>query len=89
MKRARVVVAGRVQAVGFRWACKDEARRRGLGGWVRNLPDGSVEAAFEGPDEEVAAMVAWCRTGPSWADVTAIEVAEEPPVGERRFVISE
>jgi acylphosphatase len=89
MKRARVVVAGRVQAVGFRWACKDEARRRGLGGWVRNLPDGSVEAAFEGADEEVDAMVAWCRRGPSWADVTAIEVAEEPPVGERRFVISE
>jgi acylphosphatase len=89
MKRARVVVSGRVQAVGFRWACREEARRLGLAGWVRNLPDGSVEAVFEGPDEEVDAMVEWSRAGPTWADVTRFDVTEEPPVGERRFTISD
>jgi acylphosphatase len=85
----RVVVAGRVQAVGYRWACREEARRRGLGGFVRNIPDGRVEAAFEGPADQVDAMVEWCRHGPSWADVTSVEVEEQAPAGERKFVIQD
>jgi acylphosphatase len=87
MKRVRVVVSGRVQAVGFRWACREEARRRGLAGFVRNLPGGRVEAAFEGEDEDVDALVEWCRNGPSWASVTSLEATAEPVTGERRFAI--
>ena len=85
----RVIVAGRVQAVGYRWACREEARRRGLGGYVRNLPDDRVEAAFEGPAEQVDAMVEWCHRGPSWADVTSVETHEEPPAGVAKFVIQD
>ncbi len=81
------MVSGRVQAVGYRWACREEARRRGVGGFVRNLPDDQVEAVFDGLDEDVDAMVEWCRHGPSWADVTAIHLTDEAPVGEKRFVI--
>ena len=87
MKRVRVVVSGRVQAVGFRWACREEARRLHLGGFVSNLADDRVEAAFEGPDADVDAMVAWCRTGPSWASVTDVQVIDEAPKGERKFII--
>jgi acylphosphatase len=84
-----VIVSGRVQAVGFRWACREQARRLGVGGSVRNLSDGRVEAVFEGSETAVDAMVTWCRTGPSWADVTSVEVSDEAPIGERRFVISD
>jgi len=55
--RARVLVSGRVQGVGFRWAVEDEARIRGVTGWVRNLPDGRLEAVFEGDEESVQRMV--------------------------------
>ena len=80
MKRVRVVVSGRVQAVGFRWACREEARRLHLGGFVSNLADDRVDA-------DVDAMVAWCRTGPSWASVTDVQVIDEAPKGERKFII--
>ena len=89
MKRVRVVASGRVQAVGYRWACREEARRLQVGGFVRNLSDDRVEAVFEGADDAVDAMVSWCRKGPSWADVTSLEVSEEPTAGERRFVIAD
>lgn len=85
MKRVRVLVSGRVQGVFFRATCAAEARRRGLGGWVRNLPDGRVEAVFEGPEEAVDAMVAWCRRGPELARVDEVEVRPEPLAGERGF----
>ena len=85
--RARVVVTGLVQGVWFRDSCRREAVSRGVAGWVRNRYDGSVEAAFEGPEPAVAELVAWCRTGPPRADVAGIEVTVEPPVGERGFRI--
>jgi len=85
----RVIAAGRVQAVGYRWACREEARRRGVGGYIRNLPDGRVEAAFEGTDDQVDAMVEWCHHGPTWADVTSVEAEEEPPAGDAKFVIQD
>ncbi len=84
-KRVRVVASGRVQGVFYRATCAELARERGLGGYVRNLPDGRVEAAFEGADADVDAMVEWCRRGPEWARVDELEVSEEPPVGEREF----
>jgi acylphosphatase len=77
--RARVVVFGRVQGVWFRDSCRREALAREVAGWVRNRMDGSVEAVFEGPEHAVAECVAWCRIGPPRADVTAVDVTEEPP----------
>jgi len=87
LRRARVLVTGRVQGVFFRAMCAREAEERGLAGWVRNLPDGRVEALFEGPSGPVGAMVEWCRTGPPHARVDAIEVLDEPPSGVARFVV--
>lgn len=85
MKRVRVVVSGRVQGVFFRATCARRARALGLGGSVRNMPDGSVEAVFEGPSADVEAMVAWCRSGPELARVDEVEVHEEPLTGTRTF----
>jgi len=83
--RRRVVVHGRVQGVFFRGSTQDEARRAGIDGWVRNLPDGAVEAVFEGSPAGVEQLVAYCRRGPSWAQVTSVDVVEEAPEGERGF----
>jgi acylphosphatase len=85
MRRVHVVVSGRVQGVFFRASCAEEARARGLAGWVRNRPDGRVEAAFEGADAQVDAIVAWCRTGPPHARVDDVEVVPEAPTGESDF----
>jgi len=83
--RRRVVVSGRVQGVGFRAATHARAEAQGVAGWVRNLPDGSVEAAFEGDPAAVEALVDFCRAGPPWARVERVEVCEEPAEGLRRF----
>lgn len=88
MKRVRVTVSGRVQGVFFRATCAARARRRGLGGSVRNRPDGRVEAVFEGPDGAVDAMVDWCRRGPDLAEVTSVEVVPEEPRGEAEFRVT-
>jgi acylphosphatase len=80
--RAHVQVTGRVQGVFFRSAAAREATRLGLGGWVRNLPDGSVEAVAEGPEEDVRAFVDWCRTGPETAWVDALDVRWSVATGE-------
>ena len=69
----RLLVHGRVQGVGFRYAFADEARSRKLRGWVRNRRDGSVEAIVAGPAADVDAIVAWSRRGPAAAQVTALE----------------
>lgn len=87
MKRRRVLVAGRVQGVWFRDSMRREAERLALAGWVRNLPDGRVEAVFEGDDEAVERLRAWCNRGPSGARVTGVEERDEPPEGARGFVI--
>jgi len=80
-----VTVSGRVQGVGFRWATLERARQRGIAGWVRNRPDGAVEAVFEGPPDAVDALVAWVRRGPSGARVDDVTVELEAPVGESGF----
>jgi acylphosphatase len=87
MRRVRVLVSGRVQGVGFRWICRQEAEDRGVAGFVRNLPDGRVEAAFEGDDASVQAMLDWVRDGPNWARVESIDVFEEDPAGDADFDI--
>jgi acylphosphatase len=83
--RMRVIVSGRVQGVFFRGTCAAEARRVGVSGWVRNLPDARVEAVFEGPEAAVQQMVAWCRHGPDLARVDDVEVRVEEPAGETGF----
>jgi len=86
--RVRVIVDGRVQGVYFRQSTQTEARRLGVDGWVRNLPDGRVEAAFEGEPAAVAEAVAYVRQGPARALVTAAEELREEPLGESGFRIA-
>jgi acylphosphatase len=74
-----------VQGVFFRAEARARAEPLGLAGWIRNLPDGRVEAVFEGEDERVESMVEWCRRGPAGAEVEAVEVVREEPVGETGF----
>lgn len=69
---------GRVQGVWFRESTRIEAARVGATGWVRNLPDGSVEAEVQGSEEVVDRMLAFLRTGPPSAGVSGIEVTEVP-----------
>ncbi len=73
MKTLRVRIAGRVQGVGFRWWVEEEARRRGLSGWVRNRRDGTVEAVFSGDAASVDDMVEACGRGPPAARVDKVE----------------
>jgi len=85
--RRRVIVRGRVQGVFFRAATRERACELGAAGWVRNRPDGSVEAVFEGEPACVAAMLAFCRRGPRWARVDAVEEVAEEPEGLRGFEV--
>jgi acylphosphatase len=85
--RAHVRVEGSVQGVFFRSEARDRARSRGLAGWVRNDPDGSVEAVFEGAREGVESVVRWCGEGPRGARVEDVRVEWEDPRGEDGFAI--
>jgi len=85
MVRRRVVVHGRVQGVGFRYALARAALTRGVAGWARNLPDGTLEAVFEGEPEAVESLVRLCREGPRGAEVERVDVFEEEPKGLTRF----
>jgi acylphosphatase len=85
--RRRVWVSGRVQGVAFRASARREARAAGVAGYARNLADGRVEAVFEGEPGAVAALLAWCREGPSQARVDHVEVREETPEGLAGFEV--
>ena len=87
MVRYRVVVSGRVQGVFFRDSCRRAAEEHDVGGWVRNLPDGRVEAVFEGPPADVGRVVDWARHGPRRAVVDDITLHPEPPEGLTTFRI--
>jgi acylphosphatase len=87
MIRRRVVVTGDVQGVFFRDSTRKEAERRDVAGWVTNTPDGSVEAVFEGEEEDVDALVDFCRSGPGHADVDDVEVHDEEPAGVDGFEV--
>ena len=86
--RRHLWIAGRVQGVWFREGCRAEAQAHGVAGYVRNLPDGRVEAALEGPPAAVTAIEAWCRAGPGRARVTAVEARDEMPTGAGSFTVS-
>lgn len=79
MSCRRVIVSGRVQGVYFRDTCRSTAALHGVRGWVRNLPDGTVEALFEGKPEAVDRMVDWAHDGSPAARVHDVRVVEETP----------
>ena len=80
--RAHVLVGGRVQGVFFRSATQSEAWRWNVKGWVRNLPDGRVEAVFEGEREAVVKLIEFCQRGPPGARVKKVDVSWENYTGE-------
>jgi acylphosphatase len=81
-KRVHVIVEGRVQGVFFRAFTRDEAVRLGLSGWVRNRPNGSVEAVVEGEKSAVGKMLQWFHEGSPHSIVEKVHLAEESPVGD-------
>ncbi len=85
--RKRVVVHGNVQGVFFRDSTRDEAGTQGVAGWVRNIPEGTVEAVFEGDAGAVDRMVSFCKEGPSSADVDSVDVTDEDPEGLSGFEV--
>jgi acylphosphatase len=80
--RAHVVISGRVQGVYFRGNVRERAESMGLRGWVRNLTDGTVEAVFEGEEEDVRRMLAWCDKGPPAARVDEVRTEWTAPTKE-------
>jgi len=87
MKRVRVVVQGEVQGVFFRDTVRSAAADNGVAGWVRNHPNGSVEAVLEGTEDAVNAVVAVCRKGPPSARVGEVELTAEEPEGLEGFEV--
>ncbi len=80
--RAHVYIVGRVQGVFFRSKTRREARKHNVVGWVKNLFDGRVEAVFEGEEEDVQVMIAFCGRGPSGARVVKTDVVLQKDTGE-------
>jgi acylphosphatase len=85
--RSRLLISGRVQGVFFRDSLRRLAEEAGVAGWVRNLPDGRVEAVLQGPESEVGRLAEWARHGPRRADVEHVEVQAEPPEELTGFVV--
>jgi acylphosphatase len=85
--RYRVLISGRVQGVFFRDTCRRLAVEHGVAGWVRNLPDGRVEAVFEGLADDVRLLVDWAHRGPRLAVVGEVTVEPEPPEGLGAFLV--
>ncbi len=85
MRRVRVRASGRVQGVFFRDSVRREAGRLEVAGWVRNCPDGTVEAVFEGASGAVDELIELCRGGPGQADIDRVEVVDEDPEGVEGF----
>lgn len=83
-KRIRVRITGRVQGVYFRAETQSAANRIGVYGWVRNARDGSVEAVFEGREDRIREMIAWCWKGSPFSRVEEVTVSEEPYRNEFR-----
>lgn len=79
---AHVLISGKVQGVWFRANTKEKARQLNIKGWVRNLPDGRVEAVFQGEKEMVEEMIKWCYKGPPLAEVENVEVEWKEPEEE-------
>lgn len=85
--RVHVFVSGDVQDLGFAEAIKTKADEQSVVGWVRETPDGRIEAVLEGPRDEVYRVVGLCRAGPNGARVEGVQVDREPPKGDKSFKI--
>ena len=86
-RRCRVIIHGRVQGVFFRDTLRRRAESRGVTGWVTNRGDGTVEAALEGREADIEALLGFCRQGPARAEVDHVDVRQEPPEGLTDFKI--
>ena len=87
MIRRRVSVHGQVQGVFFRDTVRRLAAQHGVSGWIRNAPEGTVEAVFEGAEDDVERLVRFCREGPRGAVVARLDVSEEEPEGMTEFYV--
>lgn len=85
--RTRALVSGHVQGVFFRDSTRERAKALHLSGWVRNLPDGRVEAVFEGDQDRVEEMISWCEEGPPNAEVRNVSTEQEEPEGLTGFEV--
>ncbi len=83
----KISVKGMVQGVGFRWNAATEARKRGISGFVRNLPDGSVYIEAEGTKKMLDSYVEWCKKGPLFSSVESVITGSFPPEGYSGFAI--
>ena len=86
--RVRLRIHGHVQGVSFRYYARRQASALGLSGWVRNRPDGTVEAEAQGPEDAVNRFIGWARDGPSLASVERVEVDRVPPQDGETFRIT-
>jgi acylphosphatase len=82
-----ITVSGRVQGVGFRWSAAAEARKFGITGFVRNLPNGNVYIEAEGSPSQLDDFVAWCKIGPAFGFVESVDTESLPPVNYGEFLI--
>ncbi|MGE0870490.1 MAG: acylphosphatase [Kofleriaceae bacterium] len=82
VRRVRAIVTGRVQGVSYRATTMDRAQQLGVTGWVKNRADGSVELEAEGPDDKIAALLAWCEQGPPLAEVSRVAVEDIAVTGQ-------
>ena len=87
IKRIHVIISGEVQMVSFRYYTKYEADLLGLNGWVKNNPDGKVEAVFEGEEDKIKRITEFCKKGPSSATIIDVKITEEGPENIKGFGI--
>jgi acylphosphatase len=87
VRRVHAIVTGHVQGVSYRASAASAARGFGIVGWARNRRDGTVELEAEGPDDRVAAFLAWCREGPPSARVSGVAVEDRSPTGGEMFEV--
>ena len=87
MKRVHVIIKGYVQGINFRYNTREKAESLGLTGWIKNLPDNSVEAVFEGSEEMINEILEFCKKGTIGSKVIDIKIREEPAENLKCFEI--
>lgn len=85
LEQIQLGISGRVQGVGFRFSTEKEAKRLGLTGWVKNLPDRGVETLAEGPTEQIEAFLKWCGRGPITSRVEKVDVIARREISALSF----
>ena len=87
MKRVHVIIKGYVQGIGLRYNTREKAESLGLTGWIKNNPDNSVEAVFEGPEEMINEILEFCKKGTIGSKVIGIKIRKEPVENLKGFEI--